>query len=202
MNASARLKSSLPPDLARWLDARGHDLGRAWRECPHARWLLALAAAVELDRALIVRAAADLASAALAGRQDVDPSALSALRTGLAWLDGRANASQAWACGFSACAAASIEPDAALADAIHAAAYVAFACDDKADATFYAHQGYAAKAAAAAERLLEGGPSAADRVRARIPLTAFLDALAVFAQPPPPSESGDAEVEITDSFYA
>jgi hypothetical protein len=202
MDASAHLTSSLPADLGRWLEAQGEDLGRAWRDCPHARWLLSLALAVELDRALIVRAAAELASAALAGRDEVDPSALSALRTALAWLDGRANASEAWACGFSASAAAAREADPAVADAIHAAAFVAFACDDKADATFYAHRGYATKAAEAAERVLAGAPTAADRVRARIPVTAFLEALATVSRRSTTTESGESEVEITDSFYA
>jgi hypothetical protein len=149
-----------------------------------------------------VRAAADLASAALAGRPGVDPSAHSALRTGLAWLDGRATASAAWACGFSASAAAAREPDSVLADAINAAAFVAFACDDKADATFYAHRGYAARAAEAAERALPRVPSAADRVRARIPATVFLDALTIATRPSPAMDSGEAAVEITDSFYA
>src|SRR5690606_27269361 len=97
MNASARLTTHLPRELVRWLDGHGDDPTRAWRECPHAHWLLHLALAVHLDRALCVRAAADLAGAALSGR-DVDASAASALRTALAWLDGGANASQAWAC--------------------------------------------------------------------------------------------------------
>lgn len=204
MNASARLSSILPPDLACWLERRAEaDLASAWRECPHAHWLLHLALAVELDRGLCVRAAADLAGAALAGRDPVDPSALSALRTGLAWLEGRANASAAWACGFSASNAADREEDATLANAMRAAAFVAFACDDKADATFYAHRGYAAKAAEAAELALESAPSAADRVRARIPVTLFLDALAIASEPPPPNDAVDGEVEpATDSFYA
>jgi len=202
MDASGHLSASLPPDLERWLGGQGDDLGRAWRECPHARWLLSLALAVELDRALIVRAAAELASAALAGHAEVDPSAISALRTALAWLDGRANASEAWACGFSASAAAAREPDPALADAIYAAAFVAFACDDKADATFYAHRGYAAKAAEAAERVLDGAPTAADRVRARIPVTAVLEAHAVVSRRETTPDSGEAALEITDSFYA
>lgn len=202
MDASAHFSSSLPPDLGRWLKDQGDDLGSAWRDCPHARWLLSLALAAELERALIVRAAAELASAALAGHEEIDPSAVSALRTAIAWLDGRANASEAWACGFSASAAAAREPDSALADAIDAAAFVAFACDDKADATFYAHRGYAAKAAEAAERVLEGAPSAADRVRARIPVNVFLDALAALSRRSTLTESGETEVEITDSFYA
>lgn len=202
MNASARLTTHLPRELVRWLDGHGDDPTRAWRECPHAHWLLHLALAVHLDRALCVRAAADLAGAALSGR-DVDASAASALRTALAWLDGGANASQAWACGFSAINAADREEDETLADAMRAAAFVAFACDDKADATFYAHRGYAAKAAEAAEAIIQGSPSAADRVRARIPVELFVDALAIASQPPPPNDAIDGEVEpATDSFYA
>jgi hypothetical protein len=97
--------------------------------------------------------------------------------------------------------ASDAEEDLELANAMRAAAFVAFACDEKAEATFYAHRGYAAKAAHAAELALAGPPSAADRVRAHIPAGVFLDALEIASKPPPPMNEGEAD-QTTDSFYA
>lgn len=202
MTASARLKAHLPRDLARWLGERGEDHARIWRECPHAHWLLRLALLVHLDRTLCVRAAADLVSAAIQGLA-VDSSALDTLQTVLAWLDGKADASEAWARGFSTSNAAEQEANERVADAMRAIAFVAFACDHKADADFYAHRGYIVKAAEAAEAILVGPPSAADRVRARIPVELFVDAFVNASVPPPPNPALDGDAEPgTDSFYA
>lgn len=203
MDATSCLERNLPSDLVAWLEAHD-DLADAWRSCPHAHWLIHMALAVEVDRSLVVHAAADVASAALSRARPDDPTAHRALRIALAWLDGRASSSQAWAIGFSASEAADHEPHPIVAAAMRSAAFVAFACDDLADASFYAHRGYAAKAAeAAALALATDDIRAADRVRARIPLPTFLSAYDVASRPPPPlpEPEGDAEPP-SDSFYA
>lgn len=201
MNATTRLKAHLPAELASWLGASGDDVASAWRTCPHAHWLIHLAAAVGVDRGLLVHAAADVANAAVAARQPSSERAKSALRTAQAWLDGRARSPVAWASGFAAAEAADAEENPAIASALRSAAFVAFACDDDADASYYAHQGYAAKAAEEAARALRDAATAATRVRARIPLAVFLDAFEIASQPPPPLADVDPDAT-TDSFYA
>src|SRR5690606_14297821 len=86
MNGSSRLKAHLPSDLAAWLEVQGDDVAAAWRSCANAHWLLHLAAAVDVDRGLLVHAAADVASAALAAGGVADERAVRALRIARAWL--------------------------------------------------------------------------------------------------------------------
>lgn len=200
MTATLRLRAQLPDALSLWLDAQGGP-AEAWRICPRAHWLLHLALAVDVDRALVVGAASALARAALEAHPTADRSAHRALRVSLAWLDGDASGSDAWAAGFCAREAAEHERDPALANAIRAAAFVAFACDEKADAGFYAHRGYAAQAAHAAELALADPAGAADSVRASIPDATFAAALTRASEPPAPMPGGEVE-PTTDSFYA
>jgi hypothetical protein len=202
MDPADRLKANLDGELASWLDGFGPDLAGAWRGCPRASWLLSMALAVDVDRKLVVHAAADLAGASLPAELSRDSRPQHALRTALAWLEGRASSSEAWASGFAAMEAADREVrDTKLAAAMRAAACVAFACDDRADATFYAHRAYASKAAEHAAELL-ADPAAADQVRARIPISAFLSAFATASQPPPPMPEQDDAEPGSDSFYA
>jgi hypothetical protein len=200
MDSSNHLRENLPPDCADWLD-RFDDLADAWRDCPRAEWLLSLALAVDVERSLAVHAAADIASAALAHRAPDDPSAGRALKLALGWIEGRATSSEAWASGFSAMEAADRCDDPIIAAAMRGAAFLAFACDDRADAVFYAHRGYAAKSAEQALRALDDDPKWATHVRARIPLAAFIAAFRVASQPPPPLAEGETEDVPSDGFY-
>lgn len=202
MDVTGHLEAHLPADVAAWLEGRGDDLSQAWRSCTHGHWLIHMAAVARVDRVLLVHAAADVAGAALARRHATDERAARALRTALAWVDGRTRSAAAWACGFAAVEAADAEPDPCVAAALRAAAFVAFACDDDADASFYAHRAYAAKAVEqAALALGSDGPTPAALVRARIPLRAFVSAFEVASRPPPPLPDVDPDA-ITDSFYA
>ncbi len=202
MNAASRLKSYLPADVAEWLSSCEDDLAEAWNGCARADWLLHMAAAVEVDRGMVVQAAHDLASLAVAARDPDGERSTSALRHTLAWIEGRARSSHAWASAFAAAEAAEREEDPLVAAAMRAAAFVAFACDDDADASFYAHRAYAAKAAEqVALALPPDAIRAAVVVRARIPLQVFLDAYEVASQPPPPIPDVDPDAT-TDSFYA
>jgi hypothetical protein len=164
--------------------------------------LIQLALAVAVDRALVVHAAADLARAAVAVARPDDATARRAIAVAAAWLEGNATSSHAWAIGFAASEAADREEDERGAAAARAAAFVAVACDDRADSSFYAHRGYAAKAAEAAAIALSHEEAAA-LVRARIPLSSFLGAYDVASQPPPPLPEAEPDAErSSDSFYA
>lgn len=200
MDAVARLKEHLPSDCAHWLDSFA-DVAEAWRACPRPDWLLSMALAVGVDRSLAVHAAADLASAALAHRAPEDPSANRALRLALAWIEGRSTSSEAWASGFSAMEVADRSTDAPLTSSMRAAAFLAFACDDRADAVFYAHRGYAAKAAEQAVLALGDEPKWATHVRARIPLATFLSAFRIASIPPPPIPEDEGADVPSDGFY-
>ncbi len=199
MDATSCLEQHLPAELAAWLEHH-EDPRSAWETCPRADWLVRLATAVEVDRALIVHAAADVAEAALRIAAPSDPTGRRARTVALAWLEGRASSSQAWAIGFAVTDAADAEEEPTRAAALRAAACVAFACDDRADASFYAHRAYAAKVIEAAP--LSAG-DASRLVRARIPLSSFLRAYDVASRPPPPLPEAEPDAErSSDSFYA
>lgn len=207
MDAAARFRHHLPAECVVWLDAclddgrAAGDLAAAWRACPKAEWLLAMALAVEVERSLAVHAAADITAAALSRRAPLDPNASRALKLALRWIEGRATSSEAWASGFSAMEAADRCGDPEVAAATRAAAFLAFACDDRADAAFYAHRGYAARAAEQAAAALGGDERTwAAHVRARIPLANFLSAFDVASQPPPPFAEVEQEIP-SDGFY-
>lgn len=193
------LAAELPEELAGWLT--GHtDLAAAWRECPRPEWLLHIALSLNVERRLLVHAAAELAAeAALAGRgADLRPRR--ALRTALLWLDGRAEGSTAWAHGFAAMEAAD-GLEGRAADAARAAACVAFACDERADASFYAISAHAARAVCFAASALSDPAHSADRVRELVPLATVLAAVELASRParrlPVEAPAGP----VTDSFY-
>jgi hypothetical protein len=202
MNATPRLTENLPSTLVRWLEGRD-DLAQAWRTCPSASWLIHLALAVELDRALIVQAAVDVVSSAITSAAPADMHALRALRVARAWLDGRAQPTEAWAAAFAASEAAEVEPDPKRAAVIRAASLVAFACDDRAEPAYYAHRADAARAVELADGALAddtaGTPPAA-WIRARIPLPTVLSALAKASEPPPPMPDDSDPAD--RAFYA
>jgi hypothetical protein len=193
------LAAGLPEEAADWL--RGHDdLATAWRECPRPDWLLHIAASLDVERRLIVRAAAELAAeAALAGRgADLRPRR--ALRTALLWLDGRAEGAAAWAHGFAAMEAAE-GLEGRASDAARAAACVAFACDERADASFYAISGHAARSVAFAASALADPEGSADRVRELLALPKVLRAFELASRPAAPAALESAVGPVTDSFY-
>jgi hypothetical protein len=204
MDAVGRFKEQLPADVACWLNESGHsDPAAAWRACEKPEWLLAMALAVDVDRSAIVSAAADVAQAALDACEDEEEeTAVRALRLARAWLDERATSSEAWAAGFCTMDAAERMANPKTAAAMRAAACVAFACDDLADASFYAHRAYAAKAAEHAGLACDDGEGACARVRARIAIGAFVDAFAIASEPPPPMPGPETTEAGSDSFYA
>jgi hypothetical protein len=200
MHPLRRLRVALPDEAGRWLAAHGGDLARAWRGCPRPEWLLRMSLAVGLERPRLVHASADLAAEALATRPVADPRPRQALAVALRWVAGRADGSEAWALGFAASQVADGAPGPA-AEAIRAAACTAFACDRDADAAFYAHRAYAARAAAHAARALGDPTRAATIVRARIPAARFLAAFERASRPPPPLCGGETQRPASDSFY-
>jgi hypothetical protein len=200
MHPVNRLRAALPADASRWLGSHGADLAAAWRACPQPDWLLRMSISVDLDRSLLVHAAADLAGEALAAHRVADLRPRQALTTALRWIAGRAESSEAWAVGFAASEVAD-RFEGPAADAIRAASHAAFACDDRADAAFYAHRAYAARAATHAARAIGDPERAADVVRHRIPLSAFLAAFDVASRPPPPLRGAEAQAPPSDSFY-
>lgn len=205
----------LPADARDWLLPHGDDLASAWRSCPRADWLLHIGLAVELGRGHLVQAASDLATDALAARPIADLRPRRALLTTLEWLSGRSDGPRAWAAGFAAMQVAdaleaAIDPAEGgsdprrghlIAEAVRAVACVAFACDDRADAAYYAHQAYAARAARHAAAATSDAGRAVDRVRARIPLSIVLSAFDIASRPPPPMPELASSDPITDSFY-
>jgi hypothetical protein len=201
MEAASHLREHLPADCAAWLDSYGADVQGAWSVCPKAEWLLSMALAVGIERRLVVHAAHDLASAAIAKRADAGSSARRALELALEWTEGRATppAAGAAAC-WAAAAADRCDADAELSSVVRAAAFVAFACDDLADATFYLHRSYASKAAELAVRVCGVDARWAEGVRSRISLEQFSAAYALASEPPeaqPDLDPGDSG----ESFY-
>lgn len=198
------LMDELPNEIAAYVTHCG-DLATAWRHCPKAEWLMRMALAGGVGRATVVRAGAELVSDAIATSRArrgavADIRVQRALLSSLAWVGGRESAKKAWALGFGANESAEQHDDPMQASAARAASCIAFACDEDADDVFYAHRGYVVKAVEHAANVV-GVDTAADRVRAEIPLAAFLEAVASgtevrLAHPPltPVAES-------TDSFY-
>ncbi|GAB5547964.1 MAG: hypothetical protein SangKO_077240 [Sandaracinaceae bacterium] len=199
MNPIARLEETLPTDVARWIHAAEGDLSRAWRNCPRPDWLVQIALAVRVDRSLVVHAALEVATDAVARHPISDLRPRRALMTALQWVGGRVPGTQCWAHGFAATEVAeTLEGPAA--DAAYAAAFVAFACDDQADDSFYAHRAYAALAMTHAATTLELS-RACQTIRERIPLPVVLERFEVASRPPPPLPLGLDPAEISDSFY-
>jgi hypothetical protein len=185
----------LPPEIAEQI-APMPDPDETWRTCERADLLLWLALAAGVDREVVVIAAADLAEEAMRTIGQYDGAAMRAVR---AWLEKRGSSNAAWAAGFALTQTAKTDGSPSSA-ALRAAACTAFACDERADATFYIHAGYAAHAAAHAMHVVPP-KLASDIVRARIP-PAFLIAALDRAGTIPPSAPDAEHFERTDSFYA
>lgn len=183
MTATRELRRRLPPEIANWLRPYGDDLRRAWRECPHAEWLVHLALHAGVSRTTVVHAVAELVSAAIAARRVPDLRVNRALVTTLRWLGGRALGGEAWAAGFAASDAAKGLTDDRDAAAASAAGCLAFACDEEADDGFYAHRAYAAAAAAQATLALDAPELAAETIRSYVPLSVVLSRIS--ERPPP-----------------
>jgi hypothetical protein len=196
----------LPPALTRWMAREGTDPVEAWATIPRASWLVHLALALDLDRRRIVAAVHHPVAAHLQNHRVRDLRPARALRTARKWLDDEATGAEAWARGFAAMDAAEQSESPARRAAIRAAAAVAFACDEAADAAFYAHEGHAARAIESIESLLddEAVRRVADDVRRRIGaapvLSAFerllREAQLVTVEPPAPDSGSDDEQEL------
>ncbi|MCA9608482.1 MAG: hypothetical protein KC619_22915 [Myxococcales bacterium] len=179
------IRRRLPVEIAVWLERYGDDLPRAWRECPHADWLVHLALHAGVGRTTVVHAVGELVSAAIAARRVPDMRVNRALVVSLRWLGGRAGGTEAWAAGFSASDAAKTLADDRDAATASAAGYLAFACDEEADDGFYAHRAYAAAAAAQAAIALEAPTLAADVIRSYVPISAVLQRISEWPEPLP-----------------
>lgn len=199
MHPVDRLRAALPSDASHWLSAFDSDLAAAWRTCPRSDWLLRLCMAVEMDRRLLVHAAADLTSKALRRCPVSELQPRRALAIALRWVAGQAASSEAWALGFATWQVAD-RWGGRQREAVRAAACAAFACDDRADPAFYVHRAYAARAAEYASRAIGDG-DAAHIVRNRVSLSAFLAAYDRASRPPPSLGANTVQVPITDSFY-
>ena len=163
--------SLLPKGAARWLERNRGALESAWDACDDGDWLMWIALAVEVDRRRVVHAAAELA-AELAVRfpqksPDVRPRR--AIVTALCWARGETSDAEAWASGSAAMQIVASEDQRAEADVIRSAAYVGFACDARAAAEYYLHQGYAAKVCEHAVRHFDDPRAVATMVRRRVP---------------------------------
>ena len=161
--------SLLPPPLRVWLRTAPPDPRDAWETCPRAEWVARLALALGADRRPLVAASYDVAYEAAGSRRVRDLRAARALSTSKRWLDEEATGAEAWARGLAAFEAAATL-DGPKAAVMRAAASVAFSCDDRADAAYYAHEGYPAQAVAAAVEALgdERETWAADRIRSHL----------------------------------
>jgi len=199
MNPLTRLEETLSPDLARWLHAAEGDLSLAWRTCPRPDWLIQIALSLGVDRSLVVHAALEVAVDAVARHRIADLRPRRALMTALGWIDGRAPGTETWAHGFAANEVAEALEGPAR-HAAHAAACVAFACDDQADEAYYAHRAYAALAVRHAASALDPARCCVT-IRDRIPLAVVLERFDVASRPPPPLPLGLDPAEISDSFY-
>jgi hypothetical protein len=189
----ANALGQLGGEVGRWLDTHGRDVARAFEECRRADWLLRIAMTLGVDRRLIVLAAADCAGLAVKRTRQLDLRPARAVLAATKWATGECGPADAWAAGFGAShAAEEIAADAPLAsEAALAAAAAAFACDPRADDSYYAQRAYAADAVDHAVRAygLEsnvGRQRCLDIARARITVTLLTSAVSRASSRPPP----------------
>lgn len=138
----------LDGEVGRWLATYDQDVERAFAECRRADWLVRIATSVGVPRQIVVGAAGACAELAVRRARPVDLRAARAVTTALSWSRGECGAAEAWAAAFAATQAAE---DAAAesvfaSEAALAAASACFACDPRADDTYYAKRAYAATA--------------------------------------------------------
>lgn len=139
----------------------------AWRACHRGDWLLWIAAMLEVDRRLVVRAACACARTALVHVPDGELRPLHAIETAEAWCRGEATIEQVRSAANAAHAARA---------AAHAANAARAACA-AANASYAAHAAYAAARAAAYSAYVAAAKEHASIVRAIIPWSAVRDAL-------------------------
>lgn len=182
---------ALEGEVGRWLASHGHDVHGAFDACRRGDWLVHIAIALEVERTIIVLAAAESARLALERTQQRDLRAARAVQTAIGWARGECPPADAWAAAFAAShAAEEIARENPLAsEAARAAAAAAFACDPRADRSYYAQKAYAADAVEHAVRAygLEervGRQRCLDVVRERITLEVLLGAAGRPSSPP------------------
>jgi len=125
------------------------DAETAWRQCPRGDWLLWIAARVDIDSKLLVRAACACARTALPRVPAGEERPRLAIEMAEAWSRGEATLYDVLRAAQAASAAASAAADAAYAAAASAAADAAYAAADADAAAAYAAAAAADDAAAA-----------------------------------------------------
>lgn len=175
---------------AEWAETEERSLAVAWATCPRGDWLLDIVAHLELDRRAIVRAASDCVLLALP-HAAAEPAARAAWEIARRWIDRQANGAECWAAGAAARQLAETLGSSAprTAAALSAAAALAFACDDRAEAAFWAQRAYVAECAAhAAAANAQGSAAAArrtaDLVREHFPFESVAKPIALASRTP------------------
>ena len=97
--------------------ADGKSLREAWTTCERGDWLLWLAAKIDIDRKIIVRAACDCARTALKYVKEGETRPLKAIETAEAWCEGKATIEEVRAAAYAAYAYAADADAAAYAAA-------------------------------------------------------------------------------------
>ena len=168
-------QSGADEELLAWVD-QGWDVRALWRTCPRADWLLRLALVARIDRRSIVGAALRCVVHSVRSQTVVDNSAQQAINQVRRWVaegpdaiagrpgsgddapaDRRAggvrgsrSAARCWAAAAAATAAAAerSSQDLGVGHTTLAAAALAFACDERADDSYYERRAHAAEAVA------------------------------------------------------
>lgn len=170
-----------------WARAEARSVGVAWATCPRADWLVDLAARLEVDRRLVVRAASDCVALALPLAAS-EPLARDAWATARRWVEEKATSAECWADGAAVREAAEpyAESQPSTAAALLAVAHLAFACDDRAEAGYWAGQGHAAEAVRHAVHAGgdAAGRHAADLVRDHVPYETVARVIALVLRTP------------------
>jgi hypothetical protein len=143
-------------EAIRWAESQP-DAETAWRRCPRGDWLLWVAARLDIDRKLLVRAACACARTALSHVPAGEERPRIAIETAEAWARGEATLDDVRrAARYASNAAAAAYAATAAADAAHAAT-----ADDAAHAADAAADAAAAYAAAAAAAYADAAAHAA-----------------------------------------
>lgn len=161
--------------ITEWADLESRSLMVAWATCPRGEWLLQMAARLDVERKLVVRAAADCA-AFVAPLLTAEPTGERALASAHGWLTETTLASECWAAATDAAHRADeievAEP--ATAHALRAVAALAFGCDGAADPAYWASRAYVVEvghhvARAYGAESTRGHRDCADAVRQHLP---------------------------------
>lgn len=168
MGATAEIleRLGMEPDLVQWARSQRAELPRLWAGCPRGDWLLGLAIGVGIDRRAVVRAAADCVRMAQRALPPEEHRAVRAIHEAERWVRGEATGPECMAAAFAACTDGSEEDP--VAEAIRAAAALAFGCDADADDAYYASTAYAADAVRHAAHCHPSGRIAGHRVCAEL----------------------------------